>query len=73
MVLCLLSPFFNAGLETLSQKRMQQLLAALLLFFCIGKSFSPLQFALDRFGYDLGWFAVLYLTGGYLKNTGYRV
>ena len=28
VVLCLLSPFFNAGLETLSQKRMQQLLAA---------------------------------------------
>ena len=70
VVLCLLSPFFNAGLETLSPKRMQQLLAALLLFFCIGKSFSPLQFALDRFGYDLGWFAVLYLTGGYLKKYG---
>ncbi len=62
--------FFNAGLETFSQKRMQQLLAALLLFFCIGKSFSPLQFALDRFGYDFGWFAVLYLTGGYLKKYG---
>ena len=70
VVLCLLSPFFNAGLETLSQKRMQQLLAALLFFFCIGKSFSPLQFALDRFGYDFGWFAVLYLTGGYLKKYG---
>ena len=55
VVLCLLSPFFNAGLETLSQKRIQQLLAALLFFFCIGKSFSPLQFALDRFGYDFGW------------------
>ena len=49
VVLCLLSPFFNAGLETLSQKRIQQLLAALLLFFCIGKSFSPLRVALDRF------------------------
>ena len=31
---------------------------------------SPLQFALDRFGYDFGWFAVLYLTGGYLKKYG---
>ncbi|MFR6591042.1 MAG: acyltransferase, partial [Gallintestinimicrobium sp.] len=70
VVLCLLSPFFNAGLETLSQKRMQQLLAALLFFFCIGKSISPLQVALDRFGYDFGWFAVLYLTGGYLKKYG---
>ena len=31
VVLCLLSPFFNAGLEALSKRRMQQLLAALLL------------------------------------------
>jgi len=37
---------------------------------CLVRLYPSLQFALDRFGYDLGWFAVLYLTGGYLKKYG---
>ncbi|MDO4294185.1 MAG: acyltransferase [Eubacteriales bacterium] len=70
VILCLFSPFLNEGLRRLDKRRLQQLLAAFLFFFCIGKSLSPLQFATDRYGYDFGWFCVVYLTGGYLRRYG---
>ena len=59
----------NEGLKHLEKRRLQQLLAALL-FFCIGKTFVPLQFATDRYGYDFGWFCVVYLIGGYIRRFG---
>lgn len=70
VVMCLLSPFLNEGLKHLEKRRLQQLLAALLFFFCIGKTFVPLQFATDRYGYDFGWFCVVYLIGGYIRRFG---
>lgn len=70
VILCLLSPFLNEGLRHLEKRRLQQLLAALLFFFCIGKTFVPLQFATDRYGYDFGWFCVVYLIGGYIRRYG---
>ena len=59
--MCLLSPFLNEGIKHLEKKRLQQLIMALLFFFSIGKTFVPLQFATDRYGYDFGWFCVVYL------------
>lgn len=70
VVMVLFSPFLNAAIAGLSQKQLRGALAGLLLFFCIGKSFSPLQFATDRYGYDFGWFLVLYLIGGYIRRFG---
>lgn len=70
VVMCLFSPVLNAAVQNLEQKRFRQVLAALLLFFCIGKTVSPLPFATDRYGYDFGWFLVLYLTGGYIRRFG---
>lgn len=70
VVMCLFSPVLNAAVQNLEQKRFRQVLAALLLFFCIGKTFSPLPFATDRYGYDFGWFLVLYLLGGYIRRFG---
>lgn len=70
VVMCLLSPFLNEGLKRLEKKRLQQLLVAFLFFFCIGKTFMPLQFATDRYGYDFGWFCVVYLIGGYVRRYG---
>lgn len=70
VVMSLFAPCLNAALEKLSQKDMGRMLAALLLFFCIGKTLSPLQFATDKYGYDFGWFLVLYLMGGYIRRYG---
>lgn len=70
VVMVLFSPALNAALEKLDRKELRWMLAALLLFFCVGKSFSPIQFSTDRYGYDFGWFLVLYLIGGYLRKYG---
>lgn len=70
-VMVLFSPVLNAALEKLDQKELRWVLAALLLFFCTGKSFSPIQFSVDRYGYDFGWFLVLYLIGGYIRKYGF--
>lgn len=70
VVMCLFSPLLNAALEKLTQKQLLQALGALLLFFCVGKTLSPLQFPTDRYGYDFGWFMVLYLIGGYICRFG---
>ena len=68
VVMYLFSPFLNAALEHLSKKQIEFALCGLFVFFCVGKSISPLQFATDRCGYDFGWFMVLYLTGGYIRR-----
>lgn len=70
VVMVLFSPVLNAALDRLDRKELRWVLAALLLFFCVGKSFSPIRFAPDRYGYDFGWFLVLYLIGGYLRRYG---
>lgn len=70
VVLMLFAPVLNLAVQKLEQKQLLQALGGLLLFFCIGKTVSPLQFATDRYGYDFGWFMVLYLTGGYIRRFG---
>lgn len=70
VVLMLFAPALNIAIEKLAQKKFLQMLGALLLFFSVGKTLSPLQFAADRYGYDFGWFMVLYLTGGYIRRFG---
>lgn len=70
VVMVLFSPFMNAALDRMEKKQLEIALAGLLVFFCVGKSISPLQFATDKCGYDFGWFLVLYLLGGYLRRFG---
>lgn len=70
VVMCLFSPLLNTAIEKLTQKQLLQVLGALLLFFSVGKTLSPLQFTTDRYGYDFGWFMVLYLIGGYIRRFG---
>lgn len=70
VVLLLFAPALNAAVWRLEKKQLTQMLLALLLFFSVGKTLSPVQFASDRFGYDFGWFLVLYLTGGYIRRFG---
>lgn len=70
VVLMLFAPVLNLAAQRLEKKQFLQVLGGLLLFFCIGKTLSPIQFATDRYGYDFGWFMVLYLTGGYIRRFG---
>lgn len=71
VVLCLVMPFLNVGISYLEQRETGYLLAGLLLFFSISKTVIPMQLPWDKYGYDVLWFIVLYLTGAYLKR--YRI
>lgn len=68
VVLCLLMPFLNVGISYLEQRQTGYLLAGLVLFFSISKTVIPMQLPWDKYGYDVLWFIVLYLTGAYLKR-----
>lgn len=70
VVMSLFSPLLNAAVKHLSRQELGTAIGGLLLFFSIGKSVSILMFATDRYGYDFGWFLVLYLIGGYLRRYG---
>ena len=72
VVMCLFSPLINAAVRQLDQKRFAQILAGLLLFFSVGKTLSPLQFATDRYGYDFGWFLCVYLMGAWIRRFGFQ-
>lgn len=68
VVLCLLMPFLNAGMMRLNQKETSCLLAGLLVLFSVSKTVIPMQLPWDKYGYDVIWFIILYLTGAYLKR-----
>lgn len=70
VLLCLLAPFLNAGLRTLTKRQLGILIGMLLVFYSVLPSLSPVRMTTDRFGYDFGWFIVLYLTAGYLRRFG---
>ena len=67
LLLCLLMPFLNAGVENLDQKTFQWILIGMLLVFSVAKTVLPMEASWDHKGYDAFWFVFLYLTGAYLK------
>lgn len=73
VVLCLVMPFLNVGISYLEQRETGYLLVGLLLFFSISKTVIPMQLPWDKYGYDVLWFIVLYLTGAYLKRYEIRL
>ncbi len=64
-------PVLNAGMHTLNQKAFRRMLWTALLFFCILKSFCPVQLSTDHAGYDFGWFICLYLLAAYGRRYGF--
>ena len=68
VVLCLLMPFLNAGVMHLKQRETGYLIAGLLVIFSVSKTVIPMQLPWDKYGYDLIWFIILYLTGAYLRR-----
>lgn len=69
-MLYLLTPVLNKGVQDLTKRQFEIVLAGLLILFGGIKSISPVAFAFDRYGYDLPWFICVYLTGAYLRLYG---
>ena len=68
VIMYVFSPVLNAGVEKLSRKQLKTVIIGLLIWFCFVKSFVPVLFPTDRFGYDYGWFMVLYLIAAYIRK-----
>lgn len=67
IVLCLLMPFLNAGVQTLEKNILEKVLLGMILIFSAGKTVLPVHLPWDKFGYDAFWFVCLYLTGAYIR------
>ena len=70
VLMYLFSPLLNAALEKIEKKQLEKIILALLIYFCFIKSLVPVMLNMDNFGYDFGWFLVLYLSGAYIRKYG---
>ncbi len=68
VIMYVFAPIMNAAVDTLSRKQLKWSIFGLLVWFCFIKSFVPVMFATDRFGYDFGWFLSLYLIAAYMRK-----
>lgn len=68
--LYLFTPVLNTAVKAMGRKQLQITIGGLLLLFCGLKSVVPIQFAMDRFGYDFGWFLCVYLLAAYIRLYG---
>ena len=62
----------NTAVKAMSKRQIQITIAGLLLLFCGEKSIVPAPLAMDRFGYDFGWFLCVYLVAAYIRLYGCR-
>lgn len=73
VILYVLMPFLNAGIEKLERKDYRNILLVLFVIFSVSKSVLPMQLPIDKKGYDVLWFVCLYLLGGYFGKYGCRI
>ncbi len=69
-MLYLLTPVLGTAVKNMSKRRLQITLGGLLILFCGIKSFSPIEFVVDNYGYDFAWFICVYLVAAYLGLYG---
>jgi surface polysaccharide O-acyltransferase-like enzyme len=68
VIMYVLAPVMNAAMEKLTRKQAKIVIFGMLLWFCFIKSFVPVLFPTDKFGYDYGWFICLYLIAAYIRR-----
>ena len=68
VIMYVLAPVMNAAMEKLTRKQARIVIFGLLLWFCLIKSFVPVLFPTDKFGYDYGWFICLYFIAAYIRR-----
>ena len=68
VIMYVLAPVMNAAMEKLRRNQARIVIFGMLLWFCLIKSFVPVLFPTDKFGYDYGWFICLYLIAAYIRR-----
>lgn len=71
LFLFLLSPVLNKGVKSMDQKTFKKVFITLLFIVSVIPSIMPVILTYDKFGYNLLWFLVLYLTAAYIKLYGF--
>ena len=71
LVLYLFVPVLQAGVKVLDKKQHQLVLGLLLIAFSLVKSLSPVLLPTDHYGYDFGWFMILFLVAAYFRLYGF--
>lgn len=69
-MLYLLTPVLGTAVKNMSKRSLQITLGSLLILFCLIKSLSPIEFVVDKYGYDFAWFLCVYLLAAYLGLYG---
>ena len=70
IMLLILSPVLNTAITKLDKKIFGAVLILLIIVFSVIKSVDPYLIPWDRYGNDVMWFVVLYLTAGYIRMYG---
>ncbi len=68
VIMYVMAPILNAAVAALSRKQLKAVIIGLLIWFCVIKSFVPVMFVTDHYGYDYGWFICLYLIAAYVRK-----
>lgn len=69
----LLLPIVTVGVKYLKQKQHMTLIVIWLIVETLIKSIAPVKLDMDRGGYDLPWFFVIFLIAAYFKKYGFKV
>jgi len=74
VVMYLLSPFLVAGAKSLNQKQFGGIIVALLFLMSVEKTILPVaSLPNDHYGYDFGWFILLFLIATYIRMYGITI
>ncbi len=68
VIMYVMAPVMNAAVASLKRKQLKYVIIGLLIWFCFIKSFVPVMFVTDHYGYDYGWFICLYLIAAYVRK-----
>lgn len=66
----LVSPLLAYGIKNMDKRMLQILIAVLLFFTCFEKSILPMLLPGDAYGYDFIWFMTLFVIAGYIRLHG---
>ncbi len=70
IMLLILSPVLSTAVTKLDKRIFGAVLILLIIVFSVIKSVDPYLIPWDRYGNDVMWFVVLYLTAGYIRMYG---
>ncbi len=73
VLLYVIAPILNKGVLYMTRKQLKASIIGLLIWFCIIKSFVPVNFSTDMMGYNLDWYICLYLIAAYIRKYNVRI